>query len=539
MDDIHFQYDDRKITIVQLQQLWMSQPDLILVVNDKVVGLPPEVINYDNTVTMNGYNYTTTMNSLYIDELTKYKDWVHDTMAIQSSDNGNTLENLLGIPIKMSIKDKLSKLPHGKYLDVSDPNNTKIVSANKNKFVGTKSHLTSNNYNSFFFSLCSIENGASRYADDLRAAKIYFNVTTSTSQVVCPVISAKDETVPEKVTRAYTRRVLPKTFMQMLNTLRDNKIIDVSNIDDKGYGAVIMLKSNVGDRFVGKKIQLASDNLERFERAIFLIKGEEKFKSDLIRARLYFTNDNVTFMDMLGTVEDTKVIDVSNITDEGADAFVISVDEIPEHYYVGKEIPIVSNNYEAFERAILLMDGYFTYKSDIQKAKLFFTKGFLDVSKVTDNDVNVVVIDEEDIGDKYISTVSNMVSDNLPALIKTYSLSSKGMEYFKDDIELAKEYFGFYGQLADKYMNVLNSNNKKYLDVSNIQEDGSGIMIINEKDIGDKYVGINVKIVSDNYESFIKALMLLPSKDFYTYGDDIHFAKQYFGSNSSNSLEMI
>jgi hypothetical protein len=535
MDDIHFQYDDRKITIVQLQQLWMLQPDLIFVVNDKVVGSPRDVLNYDNTVTMDGYNYTTTMNSLYNEELTKYKDWLHDTMAIQLSDNGNTLENLLGTVV-ISIKDKLSKLPQGKYLDVSDPNNTKVLSANKNKFVGTKSRLMSNNYNSFFSALCSIENGASRYADDLRAAKIYFHIT-STSQVVCPVVSTKDETIPEKVTRAYTRRVIPKTFMQMLNTIRNNKVIDVSNIDDKGFGAEIILRSNVGDQFVGEKLPLISDNLERFERAISLIRGEEKFKSDLIKARLYFTNEDVTFMDMLGTLGDNQVIDVSNITDEGANAFVISVDEIPEHYFVGKDIPIVSNNYEAFERAILLTD--LNYKADIQKAKLFFTKGFLDVSKVTDNDVNVIVIDEEDIGDKYISTVSNMVSDNLPALIKVYSLSNKGMDYFKDDIELAKEYFGFHGQLADKYMNVLNANNKKYLDVSNIQEDGSGIMIINEKDIGDKYVGINVKIVSDNYEAFIKALMLLPAKDFYTYGDDIHFAKQYFGSNSSNSLEMI
>lgn len=543
MDDIHFQYGDGNITIVQLQQLWMSNPDLILLVKDKVVGLPEDVANYDSSVNMDGYNYTTIMNDIYVEELTKYKDWLHETMALNAAGSGNTFDTLLHPPSKGNIKgntiaSKLATLPYGKYLDVSDLNNIKVLGPNKNKFVGTKSRLMSTNYDSFFSALCSIEGGASRYAEDIRDAKKYFHISSSSShREICTLGSAIDTTIPEKVTRTYVRQVKPKTFMQMLNSLKDNKVIDVSNIDDKGFDAVIVLRSDINNEFVAEKVPLISDNLERFERAIFLLRGEERFKSDLIKARLHFNNEDATFTDMLGTLKEDEVVDVSNITEEGADAFIISVDEIPHGYYKGREIAIVSDNYEAFERAILLIEGYFTYKSDLQRAKLYFDKGYLDVSKVTDDNVNAVLIDEEDIGDKYISTVVNMVSDNLTALVKAYTLTGVDMEEFREDIELAKEYFGFTSELPERYMMVLNSNNKKYLDVSNIKDNGVGIVIIDEKNIGDKYTAINVKIVSDNYEAFIKALMLLPSKDFFTYGDDIHFAKQYFGNGSSGSLE--
>jgi hypothetical protein len=542
MDDIHFQYGDDTITIIQLQQLWMSNPDLILLVKDKVVGLPEDVANYDSSVNIDGYNYTTTMNDIYVEELTKYKDWLHETMALNAADSGNTFDTLLHLSggnnnVKNNITSKLATLPYGKYLDVSDLNNMKVLGPNKNKFVGTKSRLMSTNYDSFFSALCSIEGGASRYAEDIRAAKKYFHITSSTQKEICTLGSAIDTTIPEKVTRTYVRQVKPKTFVQMLNSLRDNKVIDVSNIDDKGFDGVIVLRSDINNEFVAEKVPLISDNLDRFERAIFLLRGEERFKSDLIKARLHFNKEDATFTDILGTLKEGEVVDVSNITEDGADAFIISVDEIPHGYYKGREIAITSNNYEGFERAIMLIEGYFTYKSDLQRAKLYFDKGYLDVSKVTDDNVNAVVIDEEDIGDKYVSTVVNMVSDNLTALVKAYTLTGVDMEEFREDIELAKEYFGFTSELPERYMMVLNSNNKKYLDVSNIREDGTGIVIIDEKNIGDKYTAINVKIVSNNYEAFIKALMLLPNKDFFTYGDDIHFAKQYFGNGSSSSLE--
>lgn len=551
MDDIHFQYGDHLITIVQLQQLWMSNPDLILVVKEKVLGRPEDVANYieNDSILIDGYTYTTTMNNVYVEELTKYKEWLHETMSLQAAENGNTFDTLLHVPRTNSLNtigSKLSTLPYGKYLDVSDLNNLKVLGPNKNKFVGTKSRLMSTNYDSFFTALCSIESAASRYADDIRAAKKYFHITSSTLKEVCTVSSAKDTTVPEKVTRTYTRKVRPKTLMQLLNSLKDNKVIDVSTIDDKGFDAVIISKNDIKeDQFTAEKVPLVSDNLERFERAIFLLRGEERFKSDLIKARLYFNQEDATFLDILGTLEENEVVDVSDIDEDGVGAFVIKEEDIVYGYYKGREIRITSNNYEAFERAIMLSEGgYFTYKSDLQRAKLFFDKGYLDVSKLVDA-MDGIVIDEDDIGDKYVSTVSsiNVVSDNLPGLMKAYTQigldNGEFKEEFKEDIELAREYFGYNGQLPEKYMNILTSNNRKYLDVSNIkEEDASGIVIINEKDIGDKYTAINVKIVSDNYDAFIRALMLLPSKDFFTYGDDIHFAKQYFGSSSS-SLDNI
>lgn len=532
MEDIHFKFNDQKITIIELQHLWLSNPNLTLVLKDRTV-IPSNKTK--DIKTINGNNYTTTMNPYYLEELTKYKQWLHETMVDQLNQPGNTFENLL-IPINHNLIQKIATLPENKFIDVSDLNNLKIISSSKNKFKGTKIKLISSNYESFFAAVCSIENGVSRYAEDIRLAKLYFNIKSEKLDVC--IMTTKNPEIPEKVLKNYPKYIRPKTFMQMLNTVPNTKVIDVSNIDDKGFNGILIMKNKITNQFIAEKIPLISDNLEHFESAIYILRGEEKFKSDLIKARLFFTDDQPNYLDILGTLENGNVIDVSNITSDGENIVVIPITSIPSNYYKGKEINIVSSNYEGFEQGIMLIDnGYFDYKLDLQKAKVFFNKIYYDVSKVNLNNINVNIIDERDIGDKYISTVINMVSDNFDSYLTALTLTGKNMEDFKEDIELAKEYFGVDNKLPNKYMIILNSDNKKYLDVSNIKDNGTGIVIINEKDIKDQYAAINVKIVSNNYKSFIKALILIPDKDYNIYADDIFYAIEYFKDASySNKL---
>jgi hypothetical protein len=134
-------------------------------------------------------------------------------------------------------------------------------------------------------------------------------------------------------------------------------------------------------------------------------------------------------------------MDVSHMDKKGEGFEIVANSNIPDTYFVAKDIELMSDNYEGFENAInLIQNGPKKFENDLRLARFFFLKQYVDVSNLNKHGEGDI-IDEADITDQYVALNLPMVSDNYENFERAINLIKNGPELYKEDLELAREYF--------------------------------------------------------------------------------------------------
>lgn len=291
-NDVHF------IRIIDLPKLWMSHQDLYYLPEDDIVGSLDTLVMFktladklDSAVT--GYNYE--QNQLFYKKLKEFDDWMIQTLKENQHTPGQTVTDLVAVSHKnqksstQAILDKLEKIPFGYYMDVSDVNKLKYLKGTAKKFVAPNIRIISNNYDNFNYVIHLLPQGATKYAEDLQKAQIYFNIknvdVTSTG-----LLSKKDEGVPVKIVKQGTKYKREPTFLQKLNALPQNKYLDVSLMNNKGQAISTIDKSQMtNDYYIATDLNIVSNNYDHFMKAINMIpNGTIKYEGDVVLAKMFF-----------------------------------------------------------------------------------------------------------------------------------------------------------------------------------------------------------------------------------------------------------
>jgi hypothetical protein len=290
------------IRIIDIPKLWMKDPDIILLLKYRILGEPSTLVEIKGmaeefNTQINGYNYEN--NQDFLDAINFFDDWQIEKIKENENTTGKSLLDMLSSPadnkLNIIIQDKYSKLPFGKYLDVSNLTQLKYLNTNKTKFVAKHVRIMSTNYNNFYKAISSFPNGIYKYNEDLINAKKYFDIDDHDNTQISNenIISASviETGVPIKLVKK-TKKYVPKkkSFLQELSLLTTKNILDVSNIDNKGNGYIKINTSLIPKNyFIGLNIKLTSDNYESFKTAVKLIpNGPTKYAEDLEHALLFF-----------------------------------------------------------------------------------------------------------------------------------------------------------------------------------------------------------------------------------------------------------
>ena len=106
------------------------------------------------------------------------------------------------------------------------------------------------------------------------------------------ISSVMDETVPIKhITKTVKRPKKPVNLQPKIDKLENNKIIDVSNMNEYGVGikTAVYNKTKHADKYILKNKTLMSDNYKSLMYALNLLKGgKEKYIKDIRKAEKFF-----------------------------------------------------------------------------------------------------------------------------------------------------------------------------------------------------------------------------------------------------------
>lgn len=292
--------DKQSIKVIDLPRMWMKNQNLYYLPHYDVVGDINTLLQFEgikdginNAIT--GYNYENS--DVFEQKINEFDNWMIKTMIDYQKSTGQTIDDLLSVtnkPIEnttnKTIIDKLNQLPFGKYMDVSNLNNIKYLNVNKKKFVATNIRIQSNNYDNFNYVINILPNGVIKYAEDLQKAQIYFNINKNVDYKNITIISTPDIGVPNKPIKKYEKQPREKPYINKLNTITANKVVDVSNIDKKGNKTIVIDKKDVPDTYYNATdLSIVSNNYESFLTAIELLpNGPVKYSGDIVLAKLFF-----------------------------------------------------------------------------------------------------------------------------------------------------------------------------------------------------------------------------------------------------------
>jgi hypothetical protein len=287
------------IRIVDLPKLWLNNQDLYYLINNYVVGNVETLITFksleaelDSAIT--GYNYE--QSEVFNNKLKEYDLFMIQSLKENQQTSGQTITDLLSTPRKpnqqsntKAILDKLSKMPFGYYMDVSDINKLKYLKGTKNKFVAPNIRIISTNYDNFNYVINQIPQGTTKYAEDLQKAQVYFS--TKQIETTKPAVKANiEEGVPIKTVKQSAKYKREQTFLQKLNALGQNKYLDVSHMDNKGQSTVVVDKTNIMSHYyIATDVNITSSNYDHFIQAIEMIpNGDIKYAGDVVLAKIFF-----------------------------------------------------------------------------------------------------------------------------------------------------------------------------------------------------------------------------------------------------------
>lgn len=511
----------KTIKIINLPKIWMNNPDVSFIGKYRIAGLTEDLktnTNYelddllDNE--LNGYNYTKTMNNTYNKELNKYKKWYSGQLTVE--------EEPIELPVGLNIADKLKTLPDNKYLDVSDLKNIKMVLSTKNKFAGNKSKLTSNNYKSFSVAICSIPNGSVRYAEDVRNAKNYFNIEQG-QQNVCSVGSTMDVGVPVRTVRTFTKKEEPKkepekepikeTMKEKM--LRLKKEDTTKAIDEKESKKEIMKE---------KMIRLKKEKKDIDEETI--LEGVDIFDFDTYNKEFdlmkkYF--DGLELYLRTALFIDYKYNHLSekdrNIVEETLKKKTDKLEYIVSMFDVFEPLYLLSHWFNHFAPEKLKKNPNhpkeLLQKYNIHIDVLFNRLYKFRIDKSWDEHHQLWFSNDE-TKNKEIEKEDEEESEEI--------IVKKGTRKTKAPVKEKKE------KKERPFKLVLNTIGKnKLIDVSNIDKNGYGILVVN-KEIYDGFYAstMDLPIVSDNYESYKKAIKMIDNGPI-KYKRDLQKASVFFG----------
>ena len=187
------------VTIRDAVRIWMNQPEIVFNTEFRIAGQEQEILavlgktSLANSITYK--NFTT--NEEYKKEIAEYKQWKDFSIATNLSSEGFTLEDMVyGVSPQIaktssskirgkSLFDKLTSLPHGKVLDVSNisPNGTGVVTRDKpsqrsKKYWSERLPIVSSDLEHYIMAIEMLPGGRQKYAEDVAYVSSLINGTT-------------------------------------------------------------------------------------------------------------------------------------------------------------------------------------------------------------------------------------------------------------------------------------------------------------------------------------------------------------------------
>lgn len=251
--------EDKFIKIIHMPKLWSEQPDLKLLVSERLVGTDEElsILNkYDPAATITSFNFDTTKYDAYQALVDQYNVWIKDTLKtaikapghkltsgdlpeekskgsrknvediedIEDGEEINENDALIGselderVPVKLVTKTikrpkkpinlqlKIDKLEEGKIIDVSNMNEygvgikTAVYNKTKhnNKYHLKNKTIMSDNYKSLLNALGLVKGGREKYIKDIRKAEKFFNVEDAYVEEVTKTVKTPNKKTPKK-----------------------------------------------------------------------------------------------------------------------------------------------------------------------------------------------------------------------------------------------------------------------------------------------------------------------------------------------------
>ena len=206
-----------------------------------------------------------------------------------------------------------------------------------------------------------------------------------------------------------------------------------------------------------------------------------------------------SILSLLQKLPKTKVLDVSDNTN------ILIVSKSKTKVFVAQDLPIISSNYNAFVEAIQQIQGVDVYKKDLKRAHDFFNiKSPFNVTQKEFVDASFPLINKTTMSTIKSSYDINIPQKTLPATLKKTARNVKPMDKKLKDLP------------KDSLLNV-----------SKMTETGTNTKTVKDKAYKNQYKSIHYNIISDNYDTLIEALKLIPAKEEYLK-EDMEAAKAFF-----------
>lgn len=496
---------EKTIKVVNLPKIWMDKPDVSFIVPLRVAGLVEDLADIENMDeliddALNGYNYTKAMNNKYNRELNKYKKWYAGQFAFEE-------EEKVEIVVGLNIADKLRALPGNKFLDVSDLKNIKVVLSTKNKFAGSKSKLTSNNYKNFHSAICSIPNGMVRFAEDVRNAKNYFNIDLGTETDVCTVGSTIDVGVPVRSLKSNAKRQEElkekkerEEQRELERQIEREKALITEEIIEENEEQQEDDNNEDDSNNENEQIEEIINNLNKNVQYMFT-KNKQEIKLKKFGSSFTITVDN--------DVRKTEFIDVDKIAEYIHNLIV-----------KGYNVVELGQKYKDFISSNAVFGGNYR---DKKKENPKIEKESEDIPKKETMKEKMLRLRREK--EKKEKEKKEQEEEEEEKEEEQESESDEPVVNKKNKKKPVKE-----KKIVKErpFRLVFNTIKNKKIDVSNIDKKGFGIKIVADKNYEGFYNSDTLPLISDNYKGYKQAIKLIDNGPV-KHKRDLDKARLYFG----------